>query len=213
VLLLESEPASGQSANLSLTDIRRFIFDRLNTGGTKLNYQEIRNAIYPGHFNDALINLSRFHQFTDTFDIPPYTEADPNDYYENEARQKNTLYSSMADCQLVLRYFALKDDGNIRGSMRSMLDRAMEQRTKISKADALVLEEEFKSRFTFLYSLFGGKPFRLPPTTAGGHVFLRRYMMRRWWQRTTFGPKRMSSKEIRRAFTPVWQRRCAITIN
>lgn len=28
VLLLESEPASGQSANLSLTDIRRFIFDR-----------------------------------------------------------------------------------------------------------------------------------------------------------------------------------------
>jgi hypothetical protein len=121
VLLLESEPASGPSANLSLTDIRRFIFDRLNTGGTKLNYQEVRNAIYPGHFNESLINLSRFNRFTETFDIPPYTEADPNDYYENEARQKNTLYSSMADCQLVLRYFALKDDGNIRGSMRSML--------------------------------------------------------------------------------------------
>jgi hypothetical protein len=167
VLLLESEPASGPSANLSLTDIRRFIFDRLNTGGTKLNYQEIRNAIYPGHFNEALINLSRFNQFTDTFDIPPYTEADPNDYYENEARQKNTLYSSMADCQLVLRYFALKHDGNIRGSMRSMLDRAMEQRTKISEADAHVLEEEFKGRFTFLYSLFDGKPFRLPPDDRG----------------------------------------------
>lgn len=167
VLLLESEPASRRSANLSLTDIRRFIFDRLNTGGTKLNFQEIRNAIYPGHFSEALINLSRFRPFTDTFDIPPYTEADPNDYYENDARRKNTLYSSMADCQLVLRYFALKDDGNIRGSMRSMLDRAMEQRTKISKADALVLEEEFKSRFTFLYSLFGGEPFRLPPDDRG----------------------------------------------
>jgi hypothetical protein len=163
VLLLESEPASGQPGNLSLTDIRRFIFDRLNTGGTKLNQQEIRNAIYPGHLNNALINLSRFRAFTDAFDIPPYTEADPNDYYENEKRQKNSLYSSMADCQLVLRYFALKDDENIRGSMKSMLDRAMEQGTKISEADAHALESEFRDRFAFLYSLFDGKPFRLIP--------------------------------------------------
>jgi hypothetical protein len=73
----------------------------------------------------------------------------------------------MADCQLVLRYFALKHDGNIRGSMRSMLDRAMEERTKISEADAHALEEEFKGRFTFLYSLFDGKPFRLPPDDRG----------------------------------------------
>jgi len=51
VLLLESEPAG----DLSMSDIRRFIFDRLNTGGTKLNQQEIRNAIYPGCFNRALI--------------------------------------------------------------------------------------------------------------------------------------------------------------
>jgi hypothetical protein len=43
----------------------------------------------------------------------------------------------------------------------------MEQRTKISEADARILEEEFKGRFTFLYSLFGGKPFRLPPDDRG----------------------------------------------
>jgi hypothetical protein len=167
VLLLESEHASGHPDNLSLTDIRRFIFDRLNTGGTKLNHQEIRNAIYPGHFNVSLIELSRFRTFTDAFDIPPYTEVDPNDYYENEERQKNTLYSSMADCQLVLRYFALKDDKNIRGSMRSMLDRAMEQRTQINEAIANALEDEFRQRFGFLYSLFDERPFRLPPDDRG----------------------------------------------
>jgi hypothetical protein len=166
VLLLESEPAAGAGA-LSLTDIRRFIFDRLNTGGTRLNHQEIRNAIYPGYFNKSLVNLSRFRLFTDVFEIPPYTEADPNDYYENEQRQKNTLYASMADCQLVLRYFALRDEANIRGSMKAMLDRAMEQRVKISEAETEVLEQNFRERFAFLHALFDGAPFRLPPDEKG----------------------------------------------
>lgn len=167
VLLLESEPVSNRIGNLSLTDIRRFIFDRLNTGGTRLNAQEIRNAIYPGYFNKALVELSRFKTFTDTFDIPSYTEADPNDYYENVERQKNNLYSSMSDCQLVLRYFTLKDDDNIRSSMKSMLDRAMEQRVTISENDAHILEEEFKQRFSFLYTLFDGKPFSLAHDDRG----------------------------------------------
>lgn len=166
VLLLESEPTAGAGA-LSLTDIRRFIFDRLNTGGTKLNHQEIRNAIYPGQFNKSLVNLSRYRLFTDTFEIPPYTEADPNDYYENEKRQKNTLYSTMADCQLILRYFALRDDANIRGSMKAMLDRAMEERMGISEAEASALEEEYRERFAFLHGLFDEKPFRLPPDEKG----------------------------------------------
>lgn len=165
VLLLESEPSA--PGRLSTTDIRRFIFDRLNTGGTKLNAQEIRNAIYPGPFNKTLVHLSRFKPFTDTFDIPPYIEADPSDYYENEERQRNTLYSTMSDCQLILRYFALKDDSNIRGSMKAMLDRAMEIRTSISEADADASEEEFRKRFQFLYDLFDQRPFRLPADARG----------------------------------------------
>ncbi|MCH8616354.1 DUF262 domain-containing protein [Sphingomonas sp. SM33] len=163
VLLLESEPAG----RLSLTDVRRFIFDRLNTGGTKLNPQEIRNAIYPGNFNQALIRLSRYPLFTHAFDIPEYVEADPNDYYENPRRQKNNLYSTMGDCQLVLRYFALIDDDNIRGSMKTMLDRAMSTRMGITHEQAMALEDEFRERFRFLYELFEGEPFRLLPDERG----------------------------------------------
>jgi hypothetical protein len=165
VLLLESEAAESASGRLTLTDIRRFIFDRLNTGGTKLNPQEIRNALNPGIFNKILIDLTRFRLFTDVFDIPPYVEADPNDYYENPDRQKNTLYASMGDCQLVLRYFALKDEANIRGSMKSMLDRAME--VEITEAEGEVWKSEYQERFTFLYNLFDGRPFRLPPDEKG----------------------------------------------
>lgn len=63
VLLLESEPEKVGAA-LNMTDIRRFIFDRLNTGGTKLNPQEIRNAIHTGNFNKAIVELTRDQLFT-----------------------------------------------------------------------------------------------------------------------------------------------------
>lgn len=164
VLLLESEAGKNQ-ARLTLTDIRRFIFDRLNTGGIKLNPQEIRNALNPGPFNKAIIDLTRYDLFTAVFDIPPYVETDPNDYYENPQRQRNTLYATMGDCQLVLRYFALKDEANIRGSMKSMLDRAME--VQVSEAEAETLKQEFKERFAFLYELFEQKPFQMPPDDQG----------------------------------------------
>jgi hypothetical protein len=165
VLLLESESEQTASRRLTLTDIRRFIFDRLNTGGTKLNPQEIRNALNPGVFNKILIELTRFRLFTEVFDIPPYTETDPNDYYENPDRQKNSLYATMGDCQLVLRYFALKEEANIRGSMKSMLDRAME--VNISEAEGAIRKESFQERFTFLYNLFDHRPFRLPADEKG----------------------------------------------
>lgn len=164
VLLLESETDRAHG-RLTLTDIRRFIFDRLNTGGTKLNPQEIRNALNPGNLNKVIIDLTRFELFTKVFGIPPYIEANPNEYYENLDRQKNNLYSTMGDCQLVLRYFALKDDGNIRGSMRSMLDRAME--LVVTEKDGEALKQEFIERFKFLYNVFEGAPFALPPDDKG----------------------------------------------
>jgi len=164
VLLLESEPGK-VAGRLSLTDIRRFIFDRLNTGGTRLNPQEIRNALNPGIFNKVIIDLTRNALFTKVFDIPPYVETDPNDYYENPARQKNSLYSTMGDCQLVLRYFALKDPANVRGSMRSMLDRAMDAGITEQQGEALKIE--YVERFSLLYELFREHPFELPPDDKG----------------------------------------------
>ena len=165
VLLLQGETTESTSQRLTMMEIRRFIFDRLNTGGTKLNSQEIRNALNPGVLNDSLIEISRFKLFTEVFDIPPHIESKSNDYFEYEERQKNTLFSTMRDCELVLRYFALKNDETIRGSMKSMLDRAME--LKLEPEDAETIIENFKSRFEFIYNLFDGKPFRLPADEKG----------------------------------------------
>lgn len=167
VLLLESDSERSPDNTFTIADVRRFIFDRLNTGGTKLNAQEIRNAIYPGAFNKTVVNLTRGRLFTDIFDIPPYIETNPNDYYENPDRQKNTLYSTMGDCQLVLRYFALRDNENIRGSMRSMLERAMADRVNTSQEDADALATEYVARLQLAHDIFGPKPFLLPPDEKG----------------------------------------------
>jgi hypothetical protein len=167
VLLLESDSERDPENKFTIVDIRRFIFDRLNTGGTKLNAQEIRNAIYPSPFNKAIVELARNEVFTDIFNIPPYVETNPNDYYENPARQKNALYASMGDCQLVLRYFALRDSRNIRSSMKSMLDRAMEDRMQLSIDTVADLKREFVDNLTKARDIFGPKPFYLPPDEKG----------------------------------------------
>jgi hypothetical protein len=167
VLLLESDSERSPDNMFTITDIRRFIFERLNTGGTKLNAQEIRNAIYPGNFNKGIVELTRERIFTDVFGIPPYTEANPSDYYESPVRQKNRLYSTMGDCQLVLRYFALRDASNIRGAMKSMLDRAMQARMSLDIDQVQHLKNEYLSRLAAAARIFAPRPFLLPPDEKG----------------------------------------------
>ncbi len=154
VLLLESDRIIPESSNATPNDLRRRAFDRLNAGSINLNAHEIRNAMNPGPLNKALLRMSRLPAFTSVFRIPPY---DPDDE-ENEERAMNTLYSKMADCELALRFVALRDESNIRGAMRDMLDRAMEQEMSEQNADALV--EEFGERLEFLSELFDNRPFQ-----------------------------------------------------
>lgn len=167
ILLTESDREKVNAGDGREIDIRRFIFDRLNTGGRKLNAQELRNAIYPGTFNRAIVEMARGNEFTSVFGIPPYTEAEPNDYYENPRRQKNSLYATMGDCALVLRFFALDDAANIRGSMKSMLDRAMESRVDLSEEEAVNASETFRQRFHVAVTVFGPEPFLLPADEKG----------------------------------------------
>jgi hypothetical protein len=44
-------------------DVKFEVFQRLNTGGVKLNPQEIRNSAYPGELNDLVLELSEDKQF------------------------------------------------------------------------------------------------------------------------------------------------------
>jgi Protein of unknown function DUF262 len=161
VLLQESQGKIKKADSSRVYELRRFVFERLNTGGKRLSAQEIRNAIYGGEFNNLIVDLSRNPIFTRIWGIPPYTKADPNDYHEEEARQKNALYKTMGDCQLVLRFFALDNDAHINGSMKAMLDRCMERNLLCTRDEATEAKARYMGRLSLADQLFDGHPFGL----------------------------------------------------
>ena len=123
------------------------MFQRLNTGGVRLNAQEIRNSIYYSRFNDLLLELSRDPLFTKMWDIPP---AEPNEDTEPSSKlRRNALFSQMKDAELVLRVFALLDPSTLGGGMRSTLDNAM---AKYVTYDARQLDE-LKAQFLLALEL------------------------------------------------------------
>ncbi|MHB8714074.1 MAG: GmrSD restriction endonuclease domain-containing protein [Trichloromonadaceae bacterium] len=147
--------------------VRRYVFERLNTGGENLNPQEIRNSIFRGPFNDLIVFLARNNNFCKIFGIPEYTETDESEYYENPDRKKNNLYSSMYDCQIVLRFFALLDDIYVRGSMRAILDNCMKRNKDISQINLDNYKTTFETLIKACDQIFDGQPFLLPPDEKG----------------------------------------------
>jgi hypothetical protein len=58
-------------------DIKFEVFQRLNTGGLRLNPQEIRNSTWPGPLNNLILVLSeerRFHRLLSITPDPPVTD-------------------------------------------------------------------------------------------------------------------------------------------
>ncbi|UTM47420.1 DUF262 domain-containing protein [Glutamicibacter mysorens] len=142
-------------------DVRRVLFDRLNTGGIRLNPQELRNALYPGAFNAMLIRVARSSEFTKTWGIPPYSAGEEQD--PPEGLLKNKLFASLADAELVLRFFALRDavSEDKRGSLRSLLDKYMAQSVNFTPGEVDGLENLYLTTLNALISIFGENAFKL----------------------------------------------------
>lgn len=143
-------------------DVRMVLFNRLNTGGVQLNPQELRNALYDGHFNNMLFLISRTDLFTSIWNIPQKTsneEIDPP-----KALINNALYKTMADCELVLRFFAIRETivEKLKGSLKSLLDKSMKKHKDDSKDAVEKSKELFNNTLSDLFLLFDSRPFVLP---------------------------------------------------
>lgn len=136
------------------------VFERLNTGGLHLGPQELRNCLFSGDFNNLLIELARDPLFTKIWGIPAYDQRTEKQRKVAALLRQNRLYRRMQDCEIVLRYFALKDRQNIRGSVRSMLDRRMEGQLDVSGEEISNLKRDFRSRLKLAHNLFGKQTFR-----------------------------------------------------
>jgi hypothetical protein len=149
---------SGQSAPQEL-EIRQYVFERLNTGGQKLNAQEIRNCIYASRFNEMLVDLARYKLFTQAWGIPPKEPDEPQKVSRKLA--SNRYYATMADCEIVLRYFTLSDMTKFRG-MKRTLDIFMSEMTEAPEHKCGELRREYLSNLQIATEAYGDALFRLP---------------------------------------------------
>lgn len=155
-LLKESAKTDEQEANM-----KKMVFERLNTGGEKLEQQEIRNALYPGEFNDLCIELSENEKFRKLWqiEINKELEFDESDDRDIENISDNKLFVRMYDVELVLRFFAMRNIENYNTQLSKFLDLYLENANNLSQKNLNLLKQKFNDAIDKVYNLFGDRAF------------------------------------------------------
>lgn len=123
-------------------DIKYEVFQRLNTGGVKLNAQEIRNSAFPGILNNKILELSEDKTFHKIMGI--------------KSKTKSRIYQEMKDAELVLRFFALKDTfESYGGGLKNILDNYLDKNQNLQESEVIELEKEFKETLDLVQLVFG----------------------------------------------------------
>ena len=170
ITLLKESAASDQRADT----IKRLVFERLNTGGVKLQPQEIRNAIFNGPGNKMCMDLSENELFRLLWEIPVsdaiLEELDDIDYADYptitddekliKKLERHTLYKRMYDVELVLRFFAIRYLNEFDSSLSSFLDDALVLLNKYDESQIDELKNFFVDTIQKAYDLFGDKAFK-----------------------------------------------------
>jgi hypothetical protein len=117
------------------------IFERLNTGGTALSPQEVRNCVNHGPFNDLIVDLNKDRAWRRIFGT-----ADPE--------------TRMRDVELIVRFFALEQglDSYIK-PMKQFLNVFMKKHHAYSKRDPF--ERLFRETVGRICSTLGERPFHI----------------------------------------------------
>lgn len=119
-----------------------YIFERLNTGGTPLKPQEIRNCICTGKFNKFLLSLNEYPTWRNFF---------------NESKAIDHLQ----DVELILRFFALYDRLELyKSPMKDYLTDYMKEMKNISNEEIEKKEGLFKSTIESVHLYLGRRAFR-----------------------------------------------------
>lgn len=130
------------------------LFNRINTGGTQLNRQEVRNCIFIGKSTQLLKELSEQHYFKKAID-----------WGVKDTRMK--------DREVVLRYIAFRwfdYQNDYSGDMSNYVENAMK---KINKMDDLKIQEmknDFKRVMQWSNRIWRFLNFRIPTALTRGTI-------------------------------------------
>jgi hypothetical protein len=124
-------------------DIKFEIFERLNTGATKLNEDEIRNTVYRGRYIKLLAELA------------------DNDIFDNLIR-KETYKVRMIYRGLILRFFALSEKSyvNYKSPMKQFCNKELRESREMSDAKSKEYKERFLHCTDLVKIVFGTHAFR-----------------------------------------------------
>ena len=119
------------------------IFSRLNTGGMKLNNQELRNAIYQGELNDLLKTSNNFDKWNSLLGV------------QSELRATGDRFKRI---ELILRFYAFFDNyKNYNGRLAKFLNDYMESKQKIAKNEINQKKVLFENTVAFVYEKIAKK--------------------------------------------------------
>jgi hypothetical protein len=154
VLLKESAPDEEDAIFL-----RQLVFERLNTGGVKLERQEIRNSLSHGPFNELLHELARAPLFRKIWNLPEFVEEEHYDH--SLPIFKNNFFKTMEDIEVVLRFFALRHMDHYRLGIQGFLDLYMMRSKSFDQEDVTMLRSLFERTLECAFDIFGELVFRI----------------------------------------------------
>jgi hypothetical protein len=118
------------------------VFERLNTGGTFLANQEIRNCVYRGNFRELLQELNALTEWRSIMGKEPI-----------DSRQR--------DIELILRFFALLDSTHYEKPMKDFLSRFMHKNRQLGEIVYKQFRELFVATCTAVKASLGERPFHI----------------------------------------------------
>jgi uncharacterized protein with ParB-like and HNH nuclease domain len=130
------------------------LFNRINTGGTQLNRQEVRNCIFIGKSTQLLKDLSEKAYF-------------------KEAISWGVSDDRMKDREVVLRYIAFrwfnyKDEYS--GNMSDYIESVMKRINKMDDVEIQKIIADFEKVMKRSFSIWGDKNFRIPTERTRGTI-------------------------------------------
>lgn len=164
ILLYETGNNNEQKANF----LKKLVFERLNSGGVKLSYQESRNALYNGPFNELCIKLSRNKYFCIMWNIP--TDEEDSKLTDND------MFKCMDDVELVLRFFALRllETRNDVNSWKNYFDSILREGNKLNSEILTKYNILFNDTMKLIYDVLGENAFYLFRLRNGKWYWLER---------------------------------------
>jgi uncharacterized protein DUF262 len=139
-------------------DLKYEVFRRLNEGGEPLNAQEIRNVIFRGSLNNALIEMSENKFLLEQMKVR--TRREPT-------------YRQMANVEVVLRFFVLIYSWkSFSGSFRRSLDDFMLRHMDATPAEISNMCRKFHRSIMACSDLFGRHAFKRPTVDGWRDQFL-----------------------------------------